>query len=100
MILVNVVYLNFALVAWNIGHHEILFDRRRKHRVPAIINMFSDDVDTTRSAHEECWGYTIQLLKPLREILVSGDVLLFDVSISVVICLLQLGQDRDKLIIL
>jgi len=96
LVLVYVIDLYLVFVAWDVGHQEILLDCRRKHRVPAIVNMFTNDINSARSSAEESGLSAIELLESLSEVPESRYVLSLDVSVGVVICLVELSQHRHE----
>ena len=72
LVFVDVVDNYFVVVCGDVPNYEILFEGGWQHRISAIVDMLSDNVNAAGRTAVECWLDPVVLLEPCGEVSVSG----------------------------
>lgn len=96
LVLVNVVDLDLIFVTRHICHHEVLLNRRRKHRITAVVDVLTNDVHSPRRSAEVSGLHPVKLLESLSQVLEPRLVLPLDAPVRLVIRLGQLLEHRHE----
>ena len=94
LVLIDVVDSDHIVIRWDVSHYEILLKSSGKYRIPAIIDVLTDNVDTTGSSAVEFGANSVEISKAAEEVLIPRLVLLCDGVIDVLVNARELLHDR------
>lgn len=95
-VLFDIVYDDLIVRARHISHNKVLLKSRWKHAVPTVINMFSNNIDSSGGSAVEMRLHAVQLFESTRDLEISRLVLLFKRVFNVLVDFVKLVDDGHR----